>query len=422
MSRGRWNPGRLLWSEGVFLCLLAVAGCACHRGGPRQERQPDLLQPRGAVRAIRHPDGWLERRWVHRGVPVRLLDEHTSVFFQWAGAREQPLRRLGGCVWVGRRLILTCPGEGPGQGEGRSRGGICASCGQRSPWIQVTPALLSRRRFWRRVERRGLRLVIACPIDRPCSLAGLAHHPVQVVGLSIKDAALDQEGLTRIRALRGLRELSLRGTALPQGAGAVLAHLSRLEALDLSGTGLQDRDAESVATLTRLRWLDLGYTIVSSAGLLALAGLRGRGGLRRLVHLGLSHTRVGDQGLRALSSFPRLETLDLSGTRVTDAGLDALVTRQSLRSLDLRQASVTDLGAPLLGTLVDLRVLLLPRHVSEVGVHALDGLSRLELLGAPGVARARGSSARGRPSPSLSRRTGLLERWIRRSAVVSSER
>ena len=62
--------------------------------------------------------------------------------------------------------------------------------------------------------------------------------------------------------------------------------------------------------------------------------------MKKLTHLDLAETRVGDAGLVHLKSLDNLQTLDLTGTQVTPAGLEHLRAFNSLRFCDFSYTAV----------------------------------------------------------------------------------
>jgi hypothetical protein len=79
--------------------------------------------------------------------------------------------------------------------------------------------------------------------------------------------------------------------------------------------------------LKSLRVVTLGFTKVTDAGLVHLAGLTD------LEELGLAQTAVTDAGLSHLKGLKKLKRLDLVGTKVTDKGAADL--KAALPDLDI---------------------------------------------------------------------------------------
>lgn len=117
----------------------------------------------------------------------------------------------------------------------------------------------------------------------------LALFP-EIQSVDVRLTAITDEGVARLRPLRGLRTLNLFRTAVTDAGLAHLAGLSSLETLLIGGTRVTDE------------------------GMGALLPLRG------LVKVSLFDTQVGDTGALRLASLPRLRVLLLDRSRVTESG------------------------------------------------------------------------------------------------------
>ena len=107
-------------------------------------------------------------------------------------------------------------------------------------------------------------------------------------------------------------------------------------------TGVSKCDDARLAALEPIKdnvaQLDLGRTIITDAGLKAVAGLS------RLASLDLRQTKVTDAGLETLTSLKNLRSINLFATGITDAGLKHLAAIKSLRTVTLFQSKATPAG------------------------------------------------------------------------------
>lgn len=160
------------------------------------------------------------------------------------------------------------------------------------------------------------------------------RHRYRQLYPSISDA-----GLAHLTNARRLKRLTLSGHDM-HGNGLVnLAGMSELKSLDLGLTNLRDTELAHLASLRQLQDLNMEGTPITGAGLSALASLP------RLDTLNLRLTLVADDGLTALPTFPSLRILDLSGTAVTDQGLRVLSKMASLIDINVDHTNVTAEGA-----------------------------------------------------------------------------
>lgn len=142
-----------------------------------------------------------------------------------------------------------------------------------------------------------------------------------------------------------------------------LRHLLRL---NLSGTRITDDGLVHIKSLNSLRELRLCHTAVTNAGLLPLQGLS------RLRLLDLSGTLVDDLGLVRLKSFPDLRVLYLGNTAVSNSGLASLRSLTRLQILDLSFTLVDDIGLRQLEDLKTLRsVDVSHTNVTDFGILSL---------------------------------------------------
>jgi hypothetical protein len=157
---------------------------------------------------------------------------------------------------------------------------------------------------------------------------------VERVGFLGSDAELDQ-----VRRLGRLEQLLIDERSSVTDAGLRrIRGLKGLRSLGLKGTRVTDAGLECLGGLTGLERLDLGDTAIGDAGLAHLRGLTG------IQFLSLRGTRITDAGLEDVGDLTRLESLVLAETRVTDSGLRHLKRLAGLRVLKLWETGATDAG------------------------------------------------------------------------------
>jgi hypothetical protein len=208
----------------------------------------------------------------------------------------------------------------------------------------------------------------------------------EVRSLTVDQSQADGTSWWSSPRLAQLRELRLlRGT---QGAEELAVLAGRLPATLAALHIGAHASAEALAPLLGRSFASLTHLALPSNGL-ADRHVEGAALLEteQLVHLDLSHNRIGDTALRAIT--PRLgalESLDLSATRVGDRGLDSIPATARLRALALGSTPRSPAGlAPLLERCgIGLRALRLPRSGADTAfVEALGAsvrLPELELL------------------------------------------
>jgi YD repeat-containing protein len=139
----------------------------------------------------------------------------------------------------------------------------------------------------------------------------------KVVRVTMYAPVKRKELLKRMRSLGNL-ELVLSGSRIDDNSLSGLEYLRGLRSLDLRFTGIGDAAVKSAVKLKHLQRLYLSGTKVTDAG---LAHLKSTPALTTLY---LSNTAVTDAGLVSLRSISGLKTLSLTGTKVTNDGVAAM--------------------------------------------------------------------------------------------------
>ncbi len=147
-------------------------------------------------------------------------------------------------------------------------------------------------------------------------------------------AAMDAETVAAIAKIRGAGgrvepvfegsgdlevNLSVAGKSVTDETIGAVAKLGvRVMVLDLSGTGVSDEGVAKLAALGGLRNLRLARTSVGDAGVKGLAELK------QLERVNLYGTKVTDAGLESLAKIATLKKVVVTQTGVTAAGVAAL--------------------------------------------------------------------------------------------------
>lgn len=135
----------------------------------------------------------------------------------------------------------------------------------------------------------------------------------QIGALDVFDATrCTDAGFGHLKALPGLRKLSLGKSAVGALSAKALGECKELRYLYLAGSGLTDAELVGLKGLTLLEWLDISDNPqVTDAGLATVKGLE------RLQTLNLSKTSITDKGLATLKPLDGLRNLSVVGTKVT---------------------------------------------------------------------------------------------------------
>lgn len=197
-----------------------------------------------------------------------------------------------------------------------------------------------------------------------------------LVSLSLEGLSLDGGALGFLRALGGLKSLSVaRSTVIGSDLWPHLESLSGLRSLNLYRTAMGDGDLAAVSRLRDLRYLNLAVTTVTDAGLPLL------GELGELRELNLSGSLTEGSGLHALAGLPALEALRLTGAACDDSIASSLAALKALKVLDLSMTAIGDRAVTAAAALPHLRDLNLDRtRTGNAGFRALEKAGRLDRL------------------------------------------
>ncbi|HZR03921.1 MAG TPA: hypothetical protein VFA81_12195, partial [Burkholderiales bacterium] len=166
-------------------------------------------------------------------------------------------------------------------------------------------------------------------------LARLPSGDLRVTGADLSGTHIDPSDLKRIGELSDLRELFLPGYMWNNSAGSKmdandqlrnLAGLKNLVKLHLgmhflTDVHLQDKGVELLAPLTQLQELRLEQTRIKGHAFAPFVHMR---------CLDLTYSNFDDEGMENLKGMSELSRLYVRDTLVTDAGLEAIANLRSL--------------------------------------------------------------------------------------------
>jgi hypothetical protein len=173
-----------------------------------------------------------------------------------------------------------------------------------------------------------------------------------------------RKGLAELERSKSLVWLQVRRDLTDDDMLAI-GQLKDLEVLQAGFPNLTDEGLRRMKDMKRLRSLNLRGTKVSDAGMAYVGQMTG---LERLD----PNLEIGDAGIAKLNSLTNLKQLDLSDTQVTDAGLAKLIDLRELRGLGLRYTHVTAVGVAQLRGLKKLEIDLDYTDVSMADVDKLN--------------------------------------------------
>ncbi|HET6382686.1 MAG TPA: hypothetical protein VFJ58_04775 [Armatimonadota bacterium] len=189
-----------------------------------------------------------------------------------------------------------------------------------------------------------------------------------------REGSLDLSGL-KMLAPDALDELILEWGVFQDEDLSFLSHLTGIRRLSVAYTRIGDPGLAYISWLQGLEDLDLRRTRISDTGLSRIRALTS------LISLDLSHTRIGDDGIGNLCPFQSLARLELAGTWIGGIGSTALRQLPELRHLDMGATWVDDNALAHIGRLHALRTLDLGgTQIGDRGLARLYGLSNLQLL------------------------------------------
>jgi len=145
--------------------------------------------------------------------------------------------------------------------------------------------------------------------------------------------AITPQGVTRLSALRKLRELELRGVLLTEHFAQAICTIEGLEVLRINQSDVMKEGLAALSRLPRLRVLDLQNNRELNDRLFA-----GIAPMATVEELDVSHNEdLTDASLAAISRFPKLKVLHVLQSGITAAGI-ARTLRPGISVSDLKSA------------------------------------------------------------------------------------
>jgi|GEM_PF-2276030 len=179
---------------------------------------------------------------------------------------------------------------------------------------------------------------------------GMAHLGTMTTlkHLSLANAAITDEGLSRLKGLTGLESLVFYNAPQAQVSDSGLARLagfSKLEKLVITNAKVQGRGLAPFTTLTSL---SLENNPVDDAGVEVLVRNK------QLTDLNLSGSKITDKSFSVIAeNLPDLKRLNVRQTQLTDAGLEALKPLAHLYEVRAAGTQITQAGKDSLKSVVD---------------------------------------------------------------------
>lgn len=232
-------------------------------------------------------------------------------------------------------------------------------------------------------------------------LEALAHKS-ELFYLSTVKGPFDAQKLSKLEQLQGLSHLQMTGPCEPNAAVKADAQWKRpLESVSWYDSDLMDADFVTLAKgkslvelvlsksrLTKSSWAalgsDLNYLSLESPHL-DVELPRQLMSCLELVDLELMGSPITDEGVRLLCEHHTLQSLTLESSGLTVASAEILAAHQSLTSLRLLNATQVDdawMRAFSKSHLLSLEIV--DSQITDAGVAALQGNSRLDQLSLPG--------------------------------------
>jgi hypothetical protein len=223
-----------------------------------------------------------------------------------------------------------------------------------------------------KVNRGGSQVIVDTNIDACTRLSGLTC-------LIFDNTIVSERALAKLPAMENLEKLCVITETLDDDGVSHIARIPGLKELRLYGT-IGNRSMETLSTMDTLQALFINGRYLSDVGLSHLPAMS------RLRELVLSKANYTEQGLRHLAAMPALEKLDVLGFEIDVEGAAHIAAIPRLRSLALNRA-ITDAAAAQLArsqSLEDLNLSMHPfrsnRDLTDAGLQSLCQLSTLQSL------------------------------------------
>jgi hypothetical protein len=212
--------------------------------------------------------------------------------------------------------------------------------------------------------------------DQSLETLSRLHAVRELRNLALHDTWVSDRGLAYVARFKELAELAISRSQVGV-TDAGLRHLSRLKSLThliLFEVNIRGPGLKHLGNLANLSSLNLGFTPLNGKYLAVFQD-------SNLEELGLRGSAITDAGLATVAGIRSLKRLDLWHTGIGDAGLKRLRPLQNLEELILCGTKVTNNGLALLASFPKLRLLHFWGHeLNRTGLHYLARLPNLKEL------------------------------------------
>lgn len=154
--------------------------------------------------------------------------------------------------------------------------------------------------------------------------------------LVLAGTPIGDDGLKHLPSLQSLKVLDLWATLVSDDGMKYVAQIRSLESLAVMHTSIGDKGISSLAALSKLKILNVSGTLITDDGVQHIASLA------ELAIVDMSNTQITNEGVMVLQSMQNLSDLCLMGTQVSDEGFERISFSQSIRKLDLSSTDMSD--------------------------------------------------------------------------------
>lgn len=217
-------------------------------------------------------------------------------------------------------------------------------------------------------------LEVAAPLSRR-EIASIAQLN-KLKSLVLDDNQLDDETLSVISNLQGVRRLNVYSPLISNTGLASIQNLSLLEDLALGGKAITDDGLIHLRNMRSLSKLYLGNTKISGIGFGVLKGLP-------IEDLNLTESSINEMGIAAIVKvFPDLRELNMNFTDLSNEGVELITTNlPQLRTLDISGTNITDECVPNLMKLKSLKTIsVTSTSLSKEALAALKSIDGCEVI------------------------------------------
>lgn len=183
---------------------------------------------------------------------------------------------------------------------------------------------------------------------------------------------ISDTGLTHLKGLTKLRNLTLSGPRITDAGMWHLAGLTNMVAISFQNCAVTDQSFGALSGMTKLKEFDAFRTRVGGHALSSIAGAK------EISKIKMRDSAITTQGIvEQIGKFPNLTALDLSETSIQDSALAEIGKLNKLEDLNLWRSQVTDSGITFL---VELPLKRLNLDDTSIGDAAIPHIARIRSL------------------------------------------